>query len=318
MASSLLPDLSPADLKLLRVFRTVVECGGFTPAQAELNVSASTISMQMAALEARFGMRLCQRGRVGFRLTDKGTKVYAACLSVFAALDNFRADVGALSGRLVGDLNIAIMDNTITNPDARLHEAIGRFATRDNAVHINLHVAEPATLERGLLDGKFHVGIAAYYHHVPGLAYRLLFREHQALYCGAKHDLFERAPSEVTLDEVCAWRYVARGYIGRLHMAPIEGLTAAATAYDMEAIAFLILSGRYIGHLPAHYAARWVNQGQMRPILPERFDYHSRFEVATRKGAPPIRVVEVFLEDLDQVYAETDASHRGSGADVDV
>jgi DNA-binding transcriptional LysR family regulator len=45
----------------------VVECGGFTPAQAELNISASALSTKMAALETRLGMRLCQRD--GFALS---------------------------------------------------------------------------------------------------------------------------------------------------------------------------------------------------------------------------------------------------------
>ena len=72
------PQLDPSDIKLLRLFRKIVDCGGFAGAQAELNVSASTISSQMSTLESRLGMRLCDRGRVGFRVTDKGWRVYAS------------------------------------------------------------------------------------------------------------------------------------------------------------------------------------------------------------------------------------------------
>ncbi|HLB81274.1 MAG TPA: LysR family transcriptional regulator, partial [Dongiaceae bacterium] len=63
------PKLNDIDVKLLRVFAAIVEAGGFAAAQAQLNVSPSRISTQIADLEARLGMRLCQRGRVGFRLT---------------------------------------------------------------------------------------------------------------------------------------------------------------------------------------------------------------------------------------------------------
>jgi len=292
------PQLDNIDTNLLRVFCTVVECGGFTPAQAELNISASALSTKMAALETRLGMRLCQRGRIGFRLTDKGKSVYAAVQQLFAAHDDFQAEIGTLRGKLLGNLHIGIMDNTITNPKARIHQTIARFMRRDHAVHITLDTSEPAMLERGLLDGKLHIGIAAFYHHVSGLNYERLFSERQTLYCGANHPLFPRVQSSVTLNEIANAKYVARGYMGRRTGKPTVPMNTAATSYDMESIARFILSGDFIGYLPAHYAASWVERGEMRPIWPDRLNYDSVFEVATRKGTPKIGIVEAFLEDL--------------------
>ena len=60
--------LHDVDLKLLRVFATIVKCGGFSAAQAALNAGPSTISEQMSHLETRLGVKLCQRGRSGFHL----------------------------------------------------------------------------------------------------------------------------------------------------------------------------------------------------------------------------------------------------------
>ena len=105
------PALSKADLHLLYVFCTVAEVRGFSAAQITLNVSASTISRQIADLETRLGMRLCQRGRKGFRLTDKGEIVYAASHKLFAALDQFSETVDGTRGKLVGRLTVATVDN---------------------------------------------------------------------------------------------------------------------------------------------------------------------------------------------------------------
>lgn len=309
MAVTREPHLDPSDIKLLKVFMKVVECGGFAGAQAELNVSPSTISTQMTTLESRLGMRLCQRGRVGFQLTDKGRRVYAAAIRLFSAIENFRSDVGEVRGKLVGELHIGTVDSTITNPHARLRHAIARFSRRDHAVHIALHVAEPAMLERRLLDGKLHAGIAAYYHHVPGLHYVPIYTEDHSLYCGRAHPFFERAPDGLTREEVCEADYVIRGYMSHRHSAPVMGLNAAATAYDMEAIAVLVLSGAYLGHLPTHFAAHWLDREDMRPVLPEQFDFRSRFEVATRKGAGSLRVLDAFLDDLYAAHkADPDAA----------
>ena len=62
------------DLRLLKVFTAVVESGGYTAAQAEMNIGASTISNHMTELEQRLGAKLCQRGRVGFQ-PDKGEQL---------------------------------------------------------------------------------------------------------------------------------------------------------------------------------------------------------------------------------------------------
>ena len=47
------PRLHKADLHMLAVFMTVVECGGFAAAQVTLNVGQSTISRQIGDLETR-------------------------------------------------------------------------------------------------------------------------------------------------------------------------------------------------------------------------------------------------------------------------
>nr|BFE98074.1 hypothetical protein GCM10020185_86100 [Pseudomonas brassicacearum subsp. brassicacearum] len=82
--------LSGLDFKLLKVFKAVVEAGGFSAAQNELNVGLAAISKQISDLEIRIGMRLCTRGREGFHLTEEGRLVYQASIDLFASVDNFR------------------------------------------------------------------------------------------------------------------------------------------------------------------------------------------------------------------------------------
>src|SRR5918994_4949596 len=92
--------VSDADLRLLRIFATVVDCKGFAAAQTELNLSAPSISSYIAALEQRLGVRLCNRGRGGFVVTDKGAIIYREAQRLFAAIEEFTAGAGAVRGRL--------------------------------------------------------------------------------------------------------------------------------------------------------------------------------------------------------------------------
>ncbi len=298
------PKLTTADLKLLRVFAAIVEGGGFASAQAQLNLSTSRLSTLLAELEARLGMRLCQRGRIGFRLTDKGRAIYDASLQLFAATEQFRARAGGLRGRLVGDLQIGVVDNTLTNPACRLSAAIGRFKARDADVHITLHVLAPTELERAVLDHRLPAAIGAFHHHTAGLGYAPLFVEEQTLYCGRGHPFFRRSDEALTLADVARVDFVDRGYMGGVKARrPGAEFRATAIAYHMEAIATLILSGRYIGFLPTHYAAPWVERRLMRSLLPARLAYQSLFEVITRKGAERMPALDAFLEDLRAAHA---------------
>ncbi len=311
----MLSKLANTDIKLLRVFLAIVEAGGFAAAQAQLNLSPSRISTLLADLEARLGMRLCQRGRVGFRLTDKGRAIHDASLHLFGALEQFRARAGALRGRLVGELQIGVVDNTLTNPACRLAAAIGRFKARAADVHVTLHVLAPTDLEQAVLDHRLPAAIGAFHHHVAGLSYAPLFVEEQTLYCGSGHAFFRRTDGSITLADVAGVDFVDRGYMGGVKARrPGADFRATATANHMEAIATLILSGRYIGYLPTHYAAPWVERRLMRSLLPAQLAYQSLFEVITRKGVERVPALHAFLEDLQAAHGTIAPGATTAGA----
>ena len=116
------------DLRLLKVFKSVVECGGMAAAELELNIGTSTVSRHVKDLETRLGLVLCRRGRAGFALTAEGQRVYDETLRLLASVDAFRGSIDDIHHRMGGQLEVALFDKTATNPQARIGEAIARFA----------------------------------------------------------------------------------------------------------------------------------------------------------------------------------------------
>jgi DNA-binding transcriptional LysR family regulator len=290
--------LDGVDVNLLRMFCVIVESNGFSAAQARMNISAASISSKMAALEDRLGLRLCQRGRAGFSLTSEGRKVYEAATAIFKSHVSFVREVSQLRQDLTGRLDIGIVDSTVTNPDMRLSDLVRRFNMKHRHVHLALHVMEPAHIERALLEGKLQIGVSAFYHHVPGLQYRPLLEELHQLYCGRGHPLFDRAPDRIEMAELRDCQYVIRSHLPS-HVELADGsVTGAATVTDMEAMAHLVLSGRFIGFMPVHYAAVWTGSDRMRPILPGRFTHNSTFEIAINSEQRFDRVVVAFLQQI--------------------
>lgn len=304
MAKSV-PTPADGDIRLLRVFRAVVDAGGVTAAETALNVGRSTISAQLAALENRLGLRLCERGRRGFALTESGQRVYEAAARLFGSLEDFRSAIGAAEGRLTGELAFGYPDQSMSSPDLRLSEAFRRFRDRAPGVRLNLRVTSLDEIERAVLGGRLHVGLVIRYRRIPGLDYHYLLGEEQGLFCGQGHPLFERPQARITLSDIAEADYVGRGYLDEARFRSVEiKFHPTAIAYHAEAAAHLILSSRFVGFLPLHYAERWVRAGAMRPLRPEKTTYRSEFHIATRRSAAETPVVSAFLGEFFRAHGK--------------
>jgi DNA-binding transcriptional LysR family regulator len=284
------------DIKLLRVFQTVVAHKGFAAAQTELNLSAASISGYISALEERLGTKLCQRGRAGFALTEKGELIHAEAVRLLAAMDEFAANAGAIRGRLVGTLKIGIVDCTVTDANSPLTEALRRFGQNDHHVRHELTIQSPQDLQRGVLDGRLHLAIGSFPSRVGALKYERLYAENQLFYCGKGHPLFDR--NEVTIEHVRQSPIVARGYWRRADLGRIGVASEAAVVDSMEAQAILIRTGAYLGFLPAHYALAWEEKGELRCLLPDKLGYPAPFDMIIRRSAPETAVLQQIMSDL--------------------
>ena len=286
------------DHRLLKIFMTVVDCGGYTAAQAELNIGASTISSHMTNLEQRLGTKLCQRGRIGFQLTDKGEFVYESAKRLFAAVDDFSSDMASVRGQLTGALNLGLLDSSITNPLSPTHDAIRRFNQRDNDVRVTVRVDELQAMERLLLEGQLHLVIGCFPRKISGLNYDYIYSERQELYCGRLHPLFQQPPDAISVQELSQHRVVSRSIWMQTELARLMTEAADATVNDVSAKAALIRTGSYIGFLPKHFGDVWVASSELKSILPQVLGWSAAYYVATRKGVARTLVMSTFLEDF--------------------
>lgn len=279
-----LPNLAEIDLRLLRVFYAVVMSRGFAAAQRSLGISASNISIHIGQLERRLGVRLCERGRKGFRLTEEGRVIYDATLTLFRATEHFRGAVGSTRGRLVGEIHFGFVDAVVTNPALKLEETIAAFTRAAQDVQLNLDISSPQELVQGLLEERYHVVLSPQLERRDGLAYVPFWEERKSLYCGRTHPLFKRSDERISFEELADTPAVTRSYVSERLSVGGHALRSSATASHVESLALMILSGCYIGHLPDHYAAQWVANGEMRSLLENKISYVDWFHLAYRSN----------------------------------
>jgi DNA-binding transcriptional LysR family regulator len=290
--------LDNIDLRLLRVFVTLVEAGGFTDAQVGLNLSASTLSTHLSSLERKIGGRLCERGRSGFRTTPFGDAVYKAAKQLFSELEEFDRRIGQQHDQLVGRLRIGIVDGVVTSPELGLQTAVGRFMERAREVTIDLMLGTPHDLERAITDGQRDIVIGPLSQRAPSIAYVPLYGEPNALYCGRGHPLFDVPASKIDREALAQSPFSVRAYRNFDDLYRVDHPRASATVMQMEGQSMLILSGRYIGFLPRHIGDDFARRGLMRVLRPEIHGFLSQHFAAYRKRAASSPLIQAFLPEL--------------------
>lgn len=182
--------LSDIDLRLLRVFQAVANAGGFAKAQGALGISQPAISSQIAKLEDRLGLRLCERGPKGFALTTEGEQVLKEISLLLEQIDQAAVRLNAIGAPAKKRVRFGVVDSMVTDPNNPLITVIRglRHQMPDLEVGISIldYLACLEELRANRLDIAI-VGIAGN-ERIPSETEAVsLYREISSLYCSPDH-----------------------------------------------------------------------------------------------------------------------------------
>lgn len=286
MLTSIIPKpITEYDLRLLRIFVSVVEHGGFSAAEKALGITRSTISVHMSNLEARMKLKLCLRGRGGFSLTEDGQSVYRAVIALFDSLNDFSLLVGTLGKELSGELVILCADLLDTKKQQKLARVIELVNERAPNLHIVLDGDSISNIEKLLLKDKAHIGIFPDYQQIEGLNYFPLSSEPIYLCCGKKHPFFERVDANISRADFSEVAAIHPGIdIDIDGREQLKKLNLTAKAYQFDTRKAMILSGKYIGYMPQSYIQSELNAGDIRIIQPSVLTYQFNLSLVSKKS----------------------------------
>ncbi|WP_456002769.1 LysR family transcriptional regulator [Mesorhizobium sp. f-mel] len=285
--------ISGSDLHLFRVFESVARNGGISAAQMELSLSQPTISNHLTALEQRLGVKLCERGRRGFSLTEEGRRVYEICTEITGMLDAGSARLSRVRSALAGKVGVGVVDCLATDPSFRIADAISELSKAAPEIELDLKIMRPNTITKAVAENDIDIGIGGSDIKVASLQYQILYREEHLVFCGATHPLFHREEGAITSAECYGYPWVHRGYWHGIRRRRLDNSAANRVTSDIEAQLLMVLSGAYLGVLPTHYASLFEQQRRLRrlPIADEA--YFADIEVATRAGEQAANVAYV-------------------------
>jgi len=92
----------------MRLFTRVVQTGSFSAVARESGISQSSVSKNLAALEAKLGARLLARTSRKLKLTEVGCDYYERCLPILMEIDEAEATVRSMTSNPSGVLRVNV------------------------------------------------------------------------------------------------------------------------------------------------------------------------------------------------------------------
>ncbi|WP_042272888.1 LysR family transcriptional regulator [Paraburkholderia heleia] len=284
------PEFSERDLRSLRIFCAVAQANGFAAAEKQLNMSKASISRHIREVEETLGARLCERGPSGFVLTQAGKVALDLARDAIRSLERIQPEIDAVRGVLSGTLSIGMVEHIASDEGCHLPEVLSALKEQAPDVSIELRVMTFNELDLALRERRVQVAIRGMYRREAGFHYLPLFIERQALYV-ARRKLCD-APMLPLVYREQPFVHEALNTL-RMRRGP--------SAFGLEAVATLVLSGHYVGLLPQSYAASFAKRHALAQV-PSGPVYENTISAIIEISRPITRALELFLDLVRQLH----------------
>ncbi len=169
------------DWDKLRVFHAVAEAGSFTHAGDVLNLSQSSVSRQISALEDDIKVTLFHRHARGLILTEQGEELHATVRDIFGRLNMTVARIKEIKDRPQGPLKIT---TTVAFGSVWLTSRIGEFLELFPEIDVSLALAD-TDLDLSMREADVAIRMAP--PRQPDLIQRHLFTMHYHVFASSEY-----------------------------------------------------------------------------------------------------------------------------------
>jgi len=194
---------------------------------------------------------------------------------------------------------VGVIDNTISDDNSPLVAALRKINEHSPKVRFQLQATQLDEVERGVVEGRLVAGIVPVYQKREEFDYYPLYEERSQAYCAVGHPLFDMPAEQMGGNVLQDYECINHRYAihrDKLNFARYDSFSASAT--QVEAVALLIKTGRFVGFLPQHYAATLVAAGQFRAVCPELIHFDTPFNLILRHNTVRSPLVKAFAQAL--------------------
>ena len=146
-------------LKSLRIFCDVVRRRSFSRAANENGISQSSASQVVHQLEEQLGVRLLDRSKRPFVLTDEGERYYDGCRKLVRQYAKLVDEVRTLHDETAGRLNVASIYSVGL---AHMSAFMRRFSAAYPDARVRLEYLHPDRVYEAVESGEADLGLVSY------------------------------------------------------------------------------------------------------------------------------------------------------------
>ncbi|HET7057123.1 MAG TPA: LysR family transcriptional regulator, partial [Nitrospiraceae bacterium] len=144
------------ELRQLRYFLAVADCGNFTRAAEKVAISQPSLSVQIAALEEELGALLFDRLGRHVALTEPGRVFRDHAQRVIRETELATQSVRDLTGAEQGRLVVGVLS---TVNSYLIPPLVCRFKQRFPRVHLQVHAQPSSTIEKAVAANRLDLGL---------------------------------------------------------------------------------------------------------------------------------------------------------------
>jgi DNA-binding transcriptional LysR family regulator len=145
------------DTKLAQTFLLACQSGSMRAAAEVLGIEPSSVSRQIAQLEATLAIALLERGRRGVQATEAGKLLLQYLHNQKIELETVMSEFDALRGLRRGQIDIALGDGFISD---FIGNALAEFSATFPGVSYRLQSGSTAFVEHQIREDLAHFGLA--------------------------------------------------------------------------------------------------------------------------------------------------------------
>jgi DNA-binding transcriptional LysR family regulator len=180
----------------LRYLAEAAALGSMRAAGEKLDVAVSSISRQIAHLEAAVGVTLIERGRRSVKLTEAGELAMRYYRESIAQREALVSSLQALRGLHTGQIQLAVGEGFVN----ALTPLLQGFMTRYPGVLLSVNMAGSLDVMRQVRDDQAHLGLVFHSPADPKISVRASLPQPIKLIVHPKHPL--AGASSVTLRQI--------------------------------------------------------------------------------------------------------------------
>jgi DNA-binding transcriptional LysR family regulator len=296
---------TPVQLLLFKVFRDLAETSSFSQAAHRNAITQSAVSQQVKALEARYGVRLIERGKKNFSLTAEGRIFLGSAREILSVIDGLDARLREVSEVVSGDVRLAAVLSV------GLHELppyTRQFTRLHPQVKIHTEYLRSSEVYAAVLSGQADAGLVAYPAARRGLTVEDVWRDRLVLVCSPSHRLARRA--RVPLAELTDEKFIAFAADLPTRKALDRALRAAGVSIrperefdNIETVKRTVEIDGAVSILPETTLANERRAGSLIPIEIASADLWRPVGLVLRRsraGSPALRAFLEFLRGASQ------------------